>query len=81
MPLDTLMYRPLFSQREFYRRAHWKKKFVLWPKRCDLNKSRLWLTTAYQGVRVYTGPGDPVYEYRWLSKESFTLSALKGLIQ
>jgi hypothetical protein len=80
MPLDNLLYKPLFSQREFYRRAHWQLKFVLWPRRCDLSDKRIWLKRAYHGTVVITGPGDPVYEYRWLTKESFTVAALGGII-
>jgi hypothetical protein len=80
MPLDTMGHQPLFSQREFYRRAYWELKFVLWPQRCDLSDKRIWMTRAYRGTRVITGPGDPVYEYRWLTKESFTVAALGGII-
>jgi hypothetical protein len=81
MPLDELVYRPLFSQREFYRRAYWQLKFVLWPRRCDLSDRRIWLKRAYCGTVVITGPGDPVYEYRWLTKESFVTAALGGIIK
>jgi hypothetical protein len=81
MPLDQLMYRPLFSQREFYRRAHWQLKFVWWPRQCYLSDKKIWLKRAYQGTAVWTGPGDPVYEYRWLTKESFTVAALGGIIK
>lgn len=80
MPLDNLMNQPLFSQREFYRNAHWQSKFVLWPRRCDLSERPIWLERAYCGTRVITGPGDPVYEYRWLTKESFIQAALGGII-
>ena len=81
MPLDELMYRPLFSQREFFRRAHWQLKFVLWPQHCDLSDKKIWLKRAYRGTVVITGPGEPVYECRWLTKESFTVAALGGIIK
>jgi len=80
MPLDTLMHRPLFSQREFYRRAYWELKFVLWPRQCDLSDRRIWLEQAYLGTRMITGPGTPVYEYRWLSKEEFLFQKIRGNI-
>jgi hypothetical protein len=80
MPLDELVYKPLFSQREFYRRAYWQLKFVWWPQRCDLSDKRIWLKRAYRGTVVITGPGDPVYKYRWLTKESFVTAALGGII-
>jgi hypothetical protein len=81
MPLDNLVYRPLLSQREFFRRAHWQLKFVWWPRRCGLSDKRIWLKRAYCGTAVWTGPGDSVYEYRWLTKESFTVAALGGIIR
>lgn len=81
MPLDTLMYGPLYSRREFYRRSSWQQKFVLWPRRCDISERRIWLERAYLGTRMITGPGTPVYEYRWLSKESFTVAALGGILK
>jgi hypothetical protein len=81
MPLDELVYTPLFSQREFYRRAYWELKFALWPQRCDLSDKRIWLKRAYRGTRVIIGPGEPVYEYRWLTKESFVTAALGGIIK
>ena len=82
MPLDSNMgCRPLFSQREFFRKAHWQLRFVLWPRRCDLSNKRIWLKQAYRGTVVITGPGDPVYKYRWLTKESFTVAALGGIIK
>jgi len=81
MPLDFISHKLLFSRREFYRRAYWQLKFVLWPRRCDLSEKRIWLTRAYCGIIVITGPGDPVYEYRWLTKESFTVAALGGIIK
>jgi hypothetical protein len=82
MPLDNIMgYQPIFSQREFFRRAHWQSKFALWPRRCYLSKKRIWLTHAYLGTRVITGPGDPVYEYKWVTKESFINAALGGIIK
>lgn len=79
MPLDTLMYRPLFSQREFFRRANWRLKFSLWPRRSFFSKKRIWLTYAYRGTAMWTGPGDPVYEHKWVSKEEFMISKLQGL--
>jgi hypothetical protein len=81
MPLDNLLYKPLFSQREFFRKAHWQLRFVLWPRQCYLSDKRIWLKQAYRGTVVITGPGDPVYEYRWLTKESFTVATLGGIIK
>jgi hypothetical protein len=29
---------------------------------------------------MITGPGEPVFEYRWLSKEEFVVAGLKGIL-
>lgn len=81
MPLDGFVHRPSVYDNEFYRRSRWQFKFVLWPTRCDLSKRRLWLKKAYCGTRIITGPGEPIYEHRWLSKESFMKAVFKGVIQ
>ena len=49
----------------FYYRAVWKPVFVWWPQRCNLTGQRIWLETAYQGEAMWTGPGTPVYEFRY----------------
>jgi hypothetical protein len=82
MPLDSMgVSQLLFSQREFFRRAQWQLKFVVWPQRCYLSGNRIWLSQAYRGTRVITGPGEPVHEHRWLTKESFIVAALRGKIK
>ena len=70
----------MLLQRLFYSRAHWQLKFVLWPRRCDLSNRSIWFETAYCGTKVITGPGKPVFERRWLTKESFIQAALGGII-
>lgn len=64
----------------FWDRATWQYKFALWPRKCDISNNRIWFKTAYKGTRMITGPGEPVFEYRWLSKEEFILGKLKGII-
>ena len=49
----------------FYRRAYWKRRFLWTPKQCNLTGKRLWLQYAEEGVAMYTGPGDPVFEFRY----------------
>lgn len=48
-------------------------KFTWFPKRCQLTKKLLWLRPAYRATRVWTGPGDPVYEHRWFKCHEFLL--------
>lgn len=50
----------------FYRKAYWKKRFI-WkrPRRCDITGKLLWFRYAYEGVAMWTGPGNPVFEFRY----------------
>jgi hypothetical protein len=61
----------------FYGRAKWKLKFALWPRRCEISKQRIWLTHGYEGTAMWSGPGDPVYEYKWHSKTEHIIYQLK----
>jgi hypothetical protein len=35
---------------------------------------------AYVGVGMITGPGEPVFEYRWCERKEYLLLKLKGTI-
>jgi hypothetical protein len=45
-----------------------------------LSDKWIWLKLGYQGEAVWTGPGTPVFENRWLTKEEFLVAILKGTI-
>lgn len=64
----------------FYDRAHWYYTFSWWPRRCELSNKRIWMQRAYKGIRMITGPGEPVFEVRWITRENFMIARLKGLI-
>jgi hypothetical protein len=64
----------------FYKRAQWRLKFVFLPKKCDLSKKLIWLKFAYQGESVYTGPGTPISEFRWINKKEFLFAKIRGII-
>jgi len=49
----------------FYDRAVWRRRFLWWPKRSAISGRWLWLRYAYEGTAMYTGPGDPVFEFRY----------------
>jgi hypothetical protein len=59
-------------------RAVWQCTFVTWPRQCEISKKHIWLEYAYKGTRTITGPGEPVFEYKWLTKEQYLLAAIKG---
>lgn len=52
-------------------------RFCLWPRRCDISNRVLWLEHAHCTTRVITGPGEPVLEHRWYSREEFLILRLK----
>jgi hypothetical protein len=64
----------------FFRKAQWKLTFACWPRRCLVSNKWIWLQLGYLGEAVWTGPGTPVFETRWLSKEEFLVAILKGTI-
>lgn len=52
-------------------------RFCWWPQWCDISGRRLWLTWAYRTTVMITGPGEPVCEHRWYSREEFLILRLK----
>ena len=73
-----LMARDRDRDENFYRRAVWVKRFAWWPKRCDRSGRWLWLQRVMMGVAMYTGPGDPVFEFRWHDAKEHVVFLLKG---
>ena len=55
-------------------------KFVIFPRRCASSGKYIWLKYAYKETYMYTGPGDPVYEYIWYDKSEYLIARLKGLL-
>jgi hypothetical protein len=83
MPLDSVSQAPPGWDRDqleesFYRRAIWHESFVWWPRRCNITGRWLWLTTAVEGSAMWTGPGDPVFEFRWHDSKEHVLWLLKS---
>lgn len=77
MPLDNIMW----SNESFKRRCiGWELKYSVLPRRCNYTGKRLWLTFAYKGTSMVTGPGDPVFEYRWCERREYLFLKIKGTI-
>lgn len=53
-------------------------RFVWFPQKCRITGKRLWLEDAYVQIAMYTGPGEPIFEYRWYDKDEFLISKIKG---
>lgn len=58
----------------------WQLKLSLWPRQCYYTEKRIWFKYAYKGVAMWTGPGDPVYETRWIDRKEFIIQKLMGKI-
>ena len=56
----------------------WDLKLCLWPRTCFLSGQLLWAQQAYHGVRWIHGPGEPVKQEYWISRNEFVLWNLKG---
>ena len=61
----------------FYGKAKWELQFLLRPRRCEFSNRWLWLCNAYKGTAVWSGPGEPVYEYRYHSTAEHLIWKLK----
>ena len=63
----------------FFRKAQWKLAFAWSPHRCLISNKWIWLELGYYGEAVWPGPGTPVFENYWLTKEEFLVWKLKGI--
>jgi len=54
--------------------------FLLWPQRCHVSNKLLFLQYAYKKTAMWTGAGDPVFEYRYYHKKEFILARLKDIV-
>jgi len=55
-------------------------KFVIRPRYCHLSNKFIWLEYAYRQTAMWTGPGDPLFEYRWYNKDEFLIARIKGIV-
>lgn len=53
-------------------------KLVIWPRRCHISQRWLWLELVYRQTAMWTGPGEPVFEYRWYDRDEFLVASLRG---
>ena len=62
----------------FNGRAYWRLRFLWWPRRSALTGRWLWLRYVYEGTAMWTGPGDPVFEFRYHEPVEHIIWQLKG---
>jgi len=65
----------------YNRTTQWKLVFSFLLRRCEITQRRIWGQWCYRGFTLITGPGDPVSEYVYLSKETFIVERLAGRIK
>lgn len=70
-----------FTQSDRFYQFHWFEKFAWFPKRCEVSGKRIWLKKGMLGVRMITGPGEPVFIYEWLDRKQFLIEKLKGTLE
>lgn len=58
----------------------WEQKWSLWPRKCFYSNKSLWFKRAYKGTSMLTGPGEPIFEYRWVDSKQFLFLKIKGEI-
>lgn len=76
--IDNVQASPLSDDYGLRRATGWKLSLCWRPQSCFLTGKPLWGKRAYHGVRMITGPGEPVYEDYWVEKNEFIFWNLKG---
>lgn len=73
MPLDGA-----HSYDSFYdRMIDTELKFAWLPQKCNISGKRIWLKYGYRMTRIITGPGEPLFVYRWHDKVEHIIWKLK----
>lgn len=70
MPMDSWF-------NHYSKHLGWEKKFCFLPKRSAESGKLLWLTFAMRGVKLITGPGEPVMITYWQGQEEHLMWKLK----
>ena len=69
--------RLLADQDDFERRAfRIEYAWSVWPRRCYRSERRVW-GRAVRVQAVWTGPGEPIVETRWLHRDEAVIMMLK----
>jgi hypothetical protein len=70
--------RALADLDDFERRARFEYRWSIWPRRCYRTGRRIW-GRAVRAEAMWTGPGDPILERRWLHRHEGVIMMLKKL--
>jgi hypothetical protein len=80
MPMDNITWQETADQAFKRRCIGWELKFSLLPRRCYYTGKYLWFKFAYIGVSMLTGPGEPMFDYRWCDRKEYLFLKIKGTI-
>jgi len=80
MPLDKTVWSYDSNQAWKDHCIGWKKQLSIIPRYCFYSNKLIWLQMAYKGTAMWTGPGEPVFEHRWVNKNQYLLEKVKGTI-
>lgn len=58
----------------------WQLTTSFLPRRCFYSRKLLWFKKSYKGTAMWTGPGDPIFESRWVEKNYFLIKRITGEI-
>ena len=67
-----------WTDEPFRDRAVWRLRFMWRPKRSAITGHWLWLCHAYEGIAMWTGPGDTVLEFRYHERIEHLIWNLKN---
>ena len=73
---DTDIMWMLATQDDFERRARFEYRWSLWPRRCYRSQRKVW-GRAVRVQAIWTGPGEPIVEQRWLHRDEGIIMMLK----
>ncbi len=72
---------PLDRNFDFKRRCvGWERKVSFLPRRCFYTNKLIWLKSAYRGLSFITGPGETLFEERWVDSKQYLLLKISGVI-
>ena len=63
-----------------YEYAVWEETFSLIPRRCNLSNRWMW-GNHIRGIRMISGPGDPVVIEIWNHRDEHLIYKLKGKVK
>jgi hypothetical protein len=70
---------PFMDNDGFIRRCiGWEKRISILPRKCFYSNKSIWMKRAYMGTSILTGPGDTLFEYRWVDSKAYLFLKIKG---